>query len=211
MWLYVLKLVENMWYVGKSVSPDERYKVHESGDGCPWTKRYPPVSMHEQYEISNNGFEEDCKVKELMKEHGISNVRGGSYCRMNLPKYTIKLLEREIRHSCDQCFTCGSPFHFAADCPKKHSTKNDLRCNFCEEFAILCGCEKKVIQVAVTPRDCKKKNIKRRQTNYQVFFDENKEIAAKKLNTRDLILITKFISAKWRLKKLGTLNDELLY
>ena len=61
-------------------------------------------------------FDEDKFTKEYMAKHGIDNVRGGTYCQMDLDAATKQLLLREIRGARDVCLRCGREGHFVAQC-----------------------------------------------------------------------------------------------
>jgi hypothetical protein len=61
--------------------------------------------------------DEDAEVKRLMFEHGIDNVRGGTYTAVNLPSYQRAALAKEMQHAADKCFACGTAGHYAKECP----------------------------------------------------------------------------------------------
>jgi hypothetical protein len=115
--IYVLKLTHNKWYVGKSDIIDQRLLQHSTGAGSEWTKRYVPISIANIYP-STSPYDEDKYTKELMGQYGIDNVRGGSYCQVELDGLTRHFLQREIRGATDKCFRCGSSEHFVSHCPK---------------------------------------------------------------------------------------------
>ena len=48
--------------------------------------------------------------------NGIDNVRGGTYCRIDLSDEELRVLTREIRGAKDKCLRCGREPHFASDC-----------------------------------------------------------------------------------------------
>lgn len=90
--IYVLKLQNNKYYVGKTDNFQKRIQQHFSGiGGSYWTKLYKPIEVIRKFEINNTslllssnkkifgGLEEDKIVKEMMCLYGIDNVRGGSY------------------------------------------------------------------------------------------------------------------------------------
>ena len=81
--IYILKLEENRYYVGKSKDIDKRYIQHILDDGSSWTQKFKPIEI---IKVINNcdSFEEDKQVKQLMSIYGIDNVRGGSYTKINL-------------------------------------------------------------------------------------------------------------------------------
>lgn len=116
--LYVLKLTDNKFYVGKtSKNVIDRFKIHKNGTGAIWTKLYKPLKILEQFE-SNDKFDEDKYTKKYMNKYGIQNVRGGSYCNINLMDWQIKALEHELKTTNDLCFNCGKVGHFASECHK---------------------------------------------------------------------------------------------
>jgi len=113
--IYVLKLEQGKWYVGKSDSPIKRYQEHMRGEGSVWTKLYSPVSL-EKVIKDVSPFEEDKITKEYMAKYGIDNVRGGSYCSKVLDSSQIDFLKREIRGAQNKCARCGRDSHFEKDC-----------------------------------------------------------------------------------------------
>jgi predicted GIY-YIG superfamily endonuclease len=130
--IYVLELVDSKYYVGKTNNINVRFKQHFTGRGAYWTKKYKPVRILETSEMKSS-FDEDNKVKEYMKLHGVNNVRGGSYCKIKLDLEQVNLIEREIRSSNDECLKCGKKGHFIKNCnlggEKKKVVKNrNLNC-----------------------------------------------------------------------------------
>tara|TARA_B110001450_G_scaffold254803_1_gene280899 strand:- start:105 stop:941 length:837 start_codon:yes stop_codon:yes gene_type:complete len=114
--IYILKLKENKYYVGKTNrTVNDRYREHLNGNGSIWTKKYKPISIIKHIENSSP-FDEDRYVKEYMVIYGIENVRGGSYNQEELNRDTIKFLKNELRTSNNECYKCGSTSHFASEC-----------------------------------------------------------------------------------------------
>ena len=120
MFLYILELCQGRWYVGTSKSPDERLKAHREGKGSPWTQLYKPIREHFRGKLSCSDeearFEEDKKVKILMKDHGIDHVRGGAYSQIKLSDDQIINLQRELDHANNACLRCGRQGHFVDRC-----------------------------------------------------------------------------------------------
>lgn len=122
MYVYVLQLENNKWYVGKTQNITKRYEQHMKGKGAVWTKMNKPICVHSLSEDE----QEDQVVIRTMKEYGITNVRGGSFCKEYLTNSEIQLLERMIHTIDDACFRCGDKTHFAKNC-------NQDVCKLCEK------------------------------------------------------------------------------
>jgi len=83
-WLYILKLEQGKWYVGiTSKTPKERFDEHVLGQRAAyWTMKYKPVSIELVEDLGGVSKEhaekyENKITRQLMKERGINNVRGG--------------------------------------------------------------------------------------------------------------------------------------
>ena len=116
--IYILRLKEGKYYIGKTKNVDKRWNEHITGNGSGWTKKYKPTSLIKSV-ISTSYFDEDKYVKEYMAKYGIDNVRGGTYSNIDLDDNSISVLEKEIRHSKNLCTRCGRDTHFIKDCYAK--------------------------------------------------------------------------------------------
>jgi len=114
-WIYVLKLRDGCYYVGRSQNPKLRIRDHKVGRGSDWTNLHPVEHISELFEETSLE-DEDNTVKRLMKQHGIDKVRGGSYSQINLNPAIIGDQEREHRGANDECFRCGYDDHFIRNC-----------------------------------------------------------------------------------------------
>jgi hypothetical protein len=113
--IYVLELENNKFYIGKTNEPNFRLEQHFNGYGSSWTKKYKPIKILQI--ISNcDNFDEDKYTLKFMSEHGINNVRGGSFCEINLPEDNKKTIGRMLNGSTDKCYICGMKGHFANKC-----------------------------------------------------------------------------------------------
>ena len=121
-YIYVLKLSEGKYYVGKSDNVIARFQSHltGNGNGAEWTKKYPPLLLIECYE-SKNIFDEDNKTKEYMMKYGFDNVRGGSYSKFELTIEDLNTLKKEFAGSMGLCFNCGRSGHYVSECSLKVS------------------------------------------------------------------------------------------
>ena len=137
--IYVLKLQSNKFYIGKTQNPNFRLKDHGSGQGSAWTKKYKPVKLMEL--IKNcDSYDEDKHTLRYMELMGIDNVRGGSFCQLKLTSENRKTIERMIKGSTDKCYKCGESGHFASNCQGKY--KKSWFCDFCnKEFSTKKGAQ----------------------------------------------------------------------
>jgi len=117
-WIYVLRLRDGKYYVGKAGNVIERCNAHCAGNGSEWTKKYPVDKLVECLPQKGQ-FDEDNKVKELMMRYGIPNVRGGTYSRVELTQEDVNVLRRELSGAKDVCFGCGAAGHFVTECPSR--------------------------------------------------------------------------------------------
>lgn len=113
--IYVLKLQNGKYYVGKSQDVQARFKAHVNGQGCEWTRLHPPISILEVRE-NQSPFMEDAITKEYMNKYGYENVRGGAYSQIELYQEDVDAIKREMRGASDRCLRCGRPGHWARDC-----------------------------------------------------------------------------------------------
>lgn len=113
--IYVLKLEENKYYIGKTNNPAFRLDSHFSLNGSQWTKKYRPIKLLKM--IPNcDDYDEDKITKQFMDKYGIDNVRGGSFTSITLNNNTKELLNKMNKGSNDKCFKCGKKGHFANSC-----------------------------------------------------------------------------------------------
>jgi predicted GIY-YIG superfamily endonuclease len=123
-YIYILKLINNKYYIGKTTDVENRYQQHISGLGSIWTKKYKPLSIIKQVKSSSK-FDEDKYVKEYMSIYGIENVRGGTYASIKLDTNSIVSLQKELWHSKEACIRCGRDSHFVKDCYAKTDINNN--------------------------------------------------------------------------------------
>ena len=132
--IYVLKLTDGKWYIGKADDVLNRYQQHLRGYGSFWTKKYKPVSLEKTIANASH-FDEDKITKEYMATYGIENVRGGSYCNIELDDFQTETLNREIWGAQNKCARCGRSGHFQKDCYAKTDVSgNKLEVVWCCEI-----------------------------------------------------------------------------
>ncbi len=122
-YIYVLKLKYNKYYIGKTNNPNFRLDDHFDSEGSEWTKKYKPISVHELKPNCTNN-DETIVTQEYMKKYGIDNVRGGPWCSFDISEHK-KSIEHIIKSESDICYNCGKSGHFANNCKiKKTNNKN---------------------------------------------------------------------------------------
>ena len=130
--IYILKLKEGKYYIGKTKNIEKRWNEHLSGEGSGWTKKYKPTFLMKII-VSTSYFDEDKYVKEYMAKYGIENVRGGTYSNIVLDDNSILVLEKEIRHSKNLCTRCGRDTHFIKDCYANTNSNGSIIDSVCKE------------------------------------------------------------------------------
>jgi hypothetical protein len=126
-YIYVLFLEQNKYYVGKSLKPMARTGDHLASTvfdsqicgGSGWTRMYPPIKILE-ITPSYDEFDEDKFTLKYMQNKGIDNVRGGSFCELNLSRENVVTLEKMLAGASDKCYYCGSGDHYVNVCPQKN-------------------------------------------------------------------------------------------
>ncbi|MDA8839248.1 hypothetical protein N9N14_02055 [Candidatus Poseidonia alphae] len=94
--IYVLRLQRGKYYVGLTRKNVERIWQHIDGKGAAWTKKYPPKEGKEivSFQDGLKVADEDRITLEMMSKYGVRNVRGGSWCRVNMSARQVSELER---------------------------------------------------------------------------------------------------------------------
>lgn len=165
MYIYILKLINNKYYIGKTDDVMRRYDEHMNNKGSAWTRLYKPLKLIECHSMKTV-YDEDNITKDYMKKYGIENVRGGIYCQISLSEDILSTLYREFQSSADLCYNCNKTGHFIMNCPNKIIEKISkpklivYGCNYCDRtFETEYGC-------GVHERSCKKYNKPKSQKNY---------------------------------------------
>jgi hypothetical protein len=121
--IYILLLENNKYYIGKTNNPEFRIENHFSSNGSSWTKIHNPIKVIELIPDCDD-YDEDKYTKIYMDKYGIQNVRGGSFVKVNLDKETINQLTKMSNGSNNKCFYCGKEGHFINSCKEKEKEKN---------------------------------------------------------------------------------------
>jgi len=137
--IYVLKLKDNKYYIGKTSNPSFRLENHFNQNGSAWTKKYKPIKI--EYAKNGDKFDEDKLTKQYMEKYGIGNVRGGTYCQITLSNETIEMISKELNSGTNKCYKCGKVGHYIKNCPYEQVEVEVWCCNYCsKEFSSQGGC-----------------------------------------------------------------------
>lgn len=116
---------EGKWYVGVTSKPlVVRLAEHAQGTGASWTALHTPttISLHKAFATRREAnVEETSHTLELMRLHGIENVRGGRYVALNLSQFDLKCLTKEMAHNDSLCYKCLQPGHSSRNCPNNEN------------------------------------------------------------------------------------------
>ena len=144
--IYILKLIDDKFYIGFSSDPKKRINDHFNGIGSSFTKKYKPLKL---IEIINevNVDKVDKYVIKYMKKYGVYNVRGGSFkndtltenqlnilkgCNLDIKKQTIikagEKLNIKIPNTVHTgtCFRCMKDGHDENKCNEKFNKYGKL-------------------------------------------------------------------------------------
>ena len=114
--IYILRLTNNKYYIGKTNNPQKRILNHFQHQGSAWSKKYKPISVEKMINNASN-FDEDKWTIIYMKIYGMDNVRGGSFCSIQLSKSNKETLQQMITGTSDCCYKCGQSGHYISQCP----------------------------------------------------------------------------------------------
>lgn len=123
--IYVLKLEDERYYVGKTNRTFQRFNQHATGQGAKWTKKYPVVDLH-AFHPNMRDQDENKVTIQMMQKYGVKNVRGGSWTKVKMTEREVRALESKIsvRNNAKKrrqkrgmhCTRCGRSSHNLKTC-----------------------------------------------------------------------------------------------
>jgi hypothetical protein len=117
--VYILGLEQGKYYVGKTDCIEERILNHFEGDGAAWTQLYKIEDLLHIHE-NCDPYDEDKYTIQMMEKYGINNVRGGSFCQIQLNESDKKTILKMFNSINNKCYLCGCQDHFISECPEKN-------------------------------------------------------------------------------------------
>ncbi|MDB5768045.1 MAG: hypothetical protein JWQ61_2859 [Collimonas fungivorans] len=99
LWLYVLELANNNFYVGMTRNVEARFKQHHSGVGSQWTAQHHPLRVMrcantDLTSDSEAARIEDALTVQTMEQFGRQHVRGGQYCMLDQAEVDAALVRQ---------------------------------------------------------------------------------------------------------------------
>lgn len=88
-YIYVLKLVEDRYYVGRTINIFRRIQEHFTDGGSIYTKKYKPLKVVEVEEETTTDDERKMTFK-YVEKYGWGKVRGSYWCSLEIPKPDIE-------------------------------------------------------------------------------------------------------------------------
>lgn len=122
--IYIIRCIENKYYVGRTNNLDKRLSEHFNGTGSEWTKKYRCVNVIQT--IKGDRYDEDKYVIQYMKKYGIENVRGGSFTQIILPNDEITVINKMLNNADNKCYRCGLSGHFIKNCKMQDKNINQF-------------------------------------------------------------------------------------
>lgn len=114
-YIYILKLGDGCYYVGKTSNVDARLDQHVKGKASTWTRLHKVGSLLDSFE-EVHPIDELKTTLDLMAKHGIAKVRGDIYSQLTLSFDQHLNILRHLRSMTNACLACGENGHFIQDC-----------------------------------------------------------------------------------------------
>lgn len=118
--IYVIQLEKHKVYVFKTrdfnITKHNVLYSHELHENN-WIKMYKPIEVIDAF-YTHDENADNIEVKEYMKLHGVSNVRGGIFQAIKIEDTELMApLIEELTKPFNPCVLCGKTTHLPACCP----------------------------------------------------------------------------------------------
>ena len=127
--VYVLRLKDDCYYVGKSACLFRRLNQHFQGEGAAWTKVHPPVTVMQVFRSERAVRDERATTLHLMSVHGWEHVRGGPWTCVKMQRAPRQFTQ--VSTAAPNTFassTISSVLSPLADVPTDSDTDNCENC-----------------------------------------------------------------------------------
>jgi hypothetical protein len=120
--IYILELEDGKFYVGKTDHTFQRFNQHWQGLGAKWTQKHKPVDLY-AFHKDRTDSDENKFTLAMMRNFGVTNVRGGSWTKVEMSQGEIRRLEarlhktrRRKKELSTSCARCGRTSHNITTC-----------------------------------------------------------------------------------------------
>ena len=115
LYIYVLQLENNRYYIGKTINLKYDIKHNFNGNGVSFTKLYKPIYILQIYNCKESD-EDEC-LNFYMQKYGKNNVRSGSFI-YKTNEISDEYCGTSVYTSmCDKyCIKCHQEGHYCMDC-----------------------------------------------------------------------------------------------
>ena len=93
--VYVLKLENGNYYVGKTDRGEKRLKEHVKGRGAEWTKMHKPKKIHAYYPNAGDSGEKEV-FNQMVKKYGARKVRGAHFTKRKASASELRKMEESV-------------------------------------------------------------------------------------------------------------------
>ena len=139
-YVYVLKLGNNCWYIGSTRNPKQRLKTHKTlGKANKWVKEHGIVgnnyhSIEEVLDPQDLLKEEFWKTVKYMAEYGHTKVRGSVWVVESLVENHAELITKYLIPEVNNaCWKCGEPGHKQDRCPSRKKGVFKRMCHYSKQ------------------------------------------------------------------------------